>query len=151
MTDFIHEPPKDPQSAPAPETEREERPLSEADGQKRVYGYIFLLFIVAFSLLLWSFLMNQRSNEQVLSELRGSANTLQSTLDRNIGLEQRVSELESEIKALEGEVTELEQRSRALQSERDEALAERDKLQAELAAAQAALAAEAGGAESDPE
>ena len=113
MTDFIHEPPKDDQSAaPAPPPEPEEIVLDEKAGQKRVYGYIFILFIVAFALLLWAFFMNQRSNDEVLSELRGSASTLQSTLDRNI-------ELEQQVEALEAEVEELGNRAAALQDELD--------------------------------
>ena len=113
MTDFIHERPKDEQpAAPAPPPEPEDKPLDEKTGQKRVYGYIFILFIVAFSLLLWSFFMNQRSNDEVLSELRGSASTLQSTLDRNV-------ELEQQVEALEAEVEELGDRAAALQDELD--------------------------------
>lgn len=99
MTDFIHEHPKNEESAPAapPAPEPE---LDEKTGQKRVYGYIFLLFIVAFSLLLWAFFMNQRGTDRVLSELRGNADALQTTLDRNIELEKRVDELENEAAGL---------------------------------------------------
>ncbi len=102
MTDFIHEHPKAAQPSPPPasEPEKEEIVVGEGAGQKRVYGYIFILFIVAFFLLLWSFLMNQRSNEEVLSELRGNASTLQTTLDRNIALEQQVEALEAQVEAL---------------------------------------------------
>ena len=129
MTDFIHEPSKDERSAsPAPPPEQEEASLDEKVGQKRVYGYIFILFVVAFSLLLWSFFMNQRSNDQVLSELRGSASTLQSTLDRNIELEQQVEALEQEVRNLESEVEELQERSKALENEKDALAEERDAL-----------------------
>ena len=129
MTDFIHEPPKDDRpTPPAPPPEQEEAPLDEKAGQKRVYGYIFILFVVAFSLLLWSFFMNQRSNDQVLSELRGSASTLQSTLDRNIELEQQVEALEQEVRNLESEVEELQERSKALENEKDALAEERDAL-----------------------
>ena len=140
MTDFIHEPPKDDQPAsPAPPPEPEESVLDEKAGQKRVYGYIFILFIVAFSLLLWAFFMNQRSNDQVLSELRGSANTLQSTLDRNIELEQQVEALEAEVRNLESEIGELQERSKALENERDALAEERDALQTAFEEAQDAL------------
>ena len=98
MTDFIHERPQDaPAAPPAPE-------LDEKTGQKRVYGYIFLLFIVAFSLLVWAFLMNQRGTDRVLTELRGNADALQTTLARNMELEQRVDELERENAALRSEL-----------------------------------------------
>ena len=115
MTDFIHEHPKEEPVAapvPAPQPDEDDGPVDERTGQKQVYGYIFLLFIVAFFLLLWSFLMNQRSNEQVLSELRGSAGALQSTMDRNAALERQVE-------ALEAEVEELGNRAAALQDELD--------------------------------
>lgn len=107
MTDFIHEHHRDEPSAPPfpPDGNEgaEEAPLDEQVGQKRVYGYIFILFIVAFALLLWSFLMNQRSTDQVLSELRGNANSLQSMLDRNAALEAEVAALEAERDTLNGE------------------------------------------------
>ena len=105
MTDFIHERHKDESAAvpSLPDEGAEEAPLDEKVGQKRVYGYIFILFIVAFALLLWSFLMNQRSNDQVLSELRGNANSLQSMLDRNAALETQVEALKAERDGLEEE------------------------------------------------
>jgi cell division protein FtsB len=106
MTDFIHEPPKEPQAAPPAQ---EELPLDEKTGQKRVYGYIFILFIVAFALLVWSFLMNQRGTDQVLSELRGNADALQTTLTRNVELEREVDALEERIEALTKEKAALEQ------------------------------------------
>jgi len=117
MTDFIHEHPKDEQSAASPGAPAEEAPLDEKTGQKRVYGYIFILFIVAFSLLLWSYMMNQRSNDEVLSELRGSTGALQSTLDRNVALEQQVEALEAEVEALSAQIEELEERNKALENE----------------------------------
>lgn len=104
MTDIIHERPKEetpPEQAPSPAPQPEQAPLDEKAGQKRVYGYIFLLFVVAFFLLLWSFLMNERSNEQVISEVRGSTGTIQSTLDRNLELESEVNALEEQNKLLE--------------------------------------------------
>lgn len=123
MTDFIHEHPKTetpaaPPAAPAPA----EPELDEKTGQKRVYGYIFLLFIVAFSLLLWAFFMNQRGTDRVLSELRGSTSALQSTLDRNVELEKRVDALEAELDALR---TDAEQQRQAASRREQELSAER--------------------------
>ena len=141
MTDFIHEHPKDEPVASALPPEKEDVPLDEKTGQKRVYGYIFILFIVAFALMLWSFFMNQRSNEEVLSELRGSAGTLQSTLDRNVSLEAQVDALEQEVKNLETEVSELERHGETLESENARLTEERDALQAALDEAREALKA----------
>jgi hypothetical protein len=113
MTDFIHEHPKDPQTTPAQNTP----PMDEKTGQKRVYGYIFVLFVVAFGLLAWSFLMNQRGTDQVLSELRGNADALQTTLTRNVELEREVDALEERIEALEAEKEALEKSAAEQQRE----------------------------------
>ena len=96
MTDFIHEapPPENPKPA-APE-----KPTSEKERQKRVYAYIAVLFTVAFILILWSFLANHRSNQQVIDQLKGSTSMMQSTLEQN-------AKLEAEVKALETQVEEL--------------------------------------------
>ncbi len=128
MTDFIHEHPKDGESAaPTPPPAPAEQPeLDEKAGQKRVYGYIFILFIVAFSLLLWSFLMNQRSNEQVISELRGSTNTLQTTLERNVALEKQADELQEKLKSMENALDALKEDNEALERQVAEITLERD-------------------------
>ncbi len=112
MTDFIHEHPKDAQPAvPTPPPAAAAEPeMDERTGQKRVYGYIFILFVVAFSLLLWAFLMNQRSTDEVLSELRGNADALQTTLDRNVTLEKQNEVLEKQIDELAKENEELQGR-----------------------------------------
>ena len=120
MTDFIHEHPKTEETAAPAAPSAPEPELDEKTGQKRVYGYIFLLFIVAFSLLLWAFFMNQRGTDQVLSELRGNASALQSTLERNVELEKRVDALEGELDALRAETDQLRQAA----SKREQELSE---------------------------
>lgn len=135
MTDFIHEHPKDepaPPSPAAPEKAPDEVMLDEKAGQKRVYGYIFILFVVAFGLLLWSFLMNQRSNEQVISELRGSTGTLQSTLERNVTLEKQIDELQETVKDLESKLEHLQADNEALSRQVAEITLERDAIQSRL-------------------
>ena len=134
MTDFIHEHPKDEPTNPTPPPAREEPPLDEKTGQKRVYGYIFILFIVAFSLLLWSYMMNQRSNDLVLSELRGNASAMQTTMERNVELEKQVDELQAEMRSLEAELKELQARAKALESENAALTEERDALRAQVEA-----------------
>ena len=126
MTDFIHEHPKDEPTNPTPPPAREEPPLDEKTGQKRVYGYIFILFIVAFSLLLWSYMMNQRSNDLVLSELRGNASAMQTTMERNVELEKQTDELQAALDeaardklAQEREIARLNEELAALTEERD--------------------------------
>ena len=91
--------------APPPENPKPaapEKPTSEKERQKRVYAYIAVLFTVAFILILWSFLANHRSNQQVIDQLKGSTSMMQSTLEQN-------AKLEDEVKALETQVGELEQ------------------------------------------
>ena len=104
MTDFIHEHPKDPPSPPPCKDDQEEE-VSDKVRQKRVYSYALVLFTVAFALILWTFLMNQRSHQEVITELRGSNNILQSTLEENTTLETRVAELEKIVQDLRDELS----------------------------------------------
>ena len=90
MTDFVHEAPKDPNKASAP---KEEKPTTERERMKKVYTYVAVLFTVAFLLILWTFLMNQRS----INEIKSGNSALQSTLEENDTLEARVKELETQL------------------------------------------------------
>lgn len=94
MSDLIHEGPKDPNKPPVP---GEEKPTTERERMKKVYTYVAILFTVAFLLILWTFLMNQRS----INEIKDGNNTLQSTLEQNDTLEARVDELETQLAAAE--------------------------------------------------
>ena len=118
MTDFIHEAPVPEEKPTAPE-----KPTSEKERQKRVYIYVAVLFTMAFLLILWSFLANHRSNQQVISELRGSTDLVQSTIEQNM-------ELEEEVRSLEQEVDELEKRLADAQNALTEALGEAEKYRA---------------------
>ena len=91
MTDFVHEAPKDPNKASAP---REEKPTTERERMKKVYTYVAILFCVAFLLILWTFLMNQRSSQAIRDEIKSGNSALQSTLEENDTLEARVKELD---------------------------------------------------------
>ena len=90
MTNFVHEAPKDPNKASAP---KEEKPTTERERMKKVYTYVAILFTVAFLLILWTFLMNQRS----INEIKSGNSALQSTLEENDTLEARVKELETQL------------------------------------------------------
>ena len=98
MSDLIHEGPKDPNKVPVP---GEEKPTTERERMKKVYTYVAVLFCVAFLLILWTFLMNQRSSREIRDEIRSGNNTLQSTLEQNDTLEARVDELEAQLAAAE--------------------------------------------------
>lgn len=90
MSDLIHEGPKDPNKPPVP---GEEKPTTERERMKKVYTYVAILFTVAFLLILWTFLMNQRS----INEIKDGNTALQSTLEENDTLEARVKELEAQL------------------------------------------------------
>lgn len=78
-----------------------------AEGKhKPVVLYLILLFAIAFLLILFSFVMHQRSNAEVLKELQSQVDTLQQlqdvearykdTLEKNDTLNEQVSELEQQ-------------------------------------------------------
>ena len=94
MSDLIHEGPKDPNKVPVP---GEEKPTTERERMKKVYTYVAILFCVAFLLILWTFLMNQRSSQAIRDEIKSGNSALQSTLEENDSLEARVKELEAQL------------------------------------------------------
>ncbi len=98
MSDLIHEGPKDPNKPPVP---GEEKPTTERERMKKVYTYVAILFTVAFLLILWTFLMNQRSSQAIRDEIKSGNHALQSTLEENDTLEARVDELETQLAAAE--------------------------------------------------
>lgn len=115
MTDFIHEHPKD--EAPQEKKPAYVPPKTEKERQKKVYTYVAILFIVAMLLIAWSFLMSHRSNQQIISELKESTSTLQSTFNKNEELERRIDTLEKSYAILESENARLKQELEAAQQE----------------------------------
>ena len=94
MSDLIHEGPKDPNKPPVP---GEEKPTTERERMKKVYTYVAILFTVAFLLILWTFLMNQRSSQAIRDEIKDGNTALQSTLQQNDSLEAHIAELEEQL------------------------------------------------------
>ena len=72
--------------------------------QKKVYLYIIVLFTAAFLLILWSFFATHRSNQQVLDEVRGNADVVESALEENQALSERNKILEDENDRLRAEL-----------------------------------------------
>ena len=107
MTDFVHEPPKDPDKQPAP---AEEKPATERERMKKVYTYVAVLFAVAFLLILWTFLMNQRS----FNEIKDGNSALLDTLEESELLQARVAELENEVSSLKDQLASAEEDKKAL-------------------------------------
>lgn len=78
---------------------------------KPVVVYIMVLFIVAFLLMALSFLMHQRSNEEVIGTLQSSVSILQElqqSQDENIQLHARLENAEKQARELETRLEELE-------------------------------------------
>ena len=116
MSDLIHEGPKDPNKPPVP---GEEKPTTERERMKKVYTYVAVLFAVSFLLILWTFLMNQRSSREVLDEIKSGNSALHDTLDENELLQTRVAELENEVSALEEQLAAAEADRDALRDSGD--------------------------------
>lgn len=91
-------------AAPAPE------PSPSGRKNKPVVVYIMVLFIVAFLLMALSFLMHQRSNEEVIGTLQSSVTTLQElqkSQDENIQLRSRLEVSEKQARELQSQLDEL--------------------------------------------
>lgn len=86
-----------------------EKPSAEpaSNKQKPVFIYILILFTVALVLMLFSFFMHQRSNQQVLGELHSNVNALeelQDALDENLRLEKELSTAQKDLNRLQQEL-----------------------------------------------
>lgn len=76
--------------APAPE---ETPSPGRTGGKKPVIVYIFVLFIVAFLLMIWSLFSHQRSNTEALGRLQTSVSAMQEVQ----GLQEQVIQLQKEL------------------------------------------------------
>ncbi len=87
-----------------------------------VVGYLAILFAAAFLLLLLSYFMQQRSNEQAISGLKDSVNSFQSVetlMDTNQRLIQESAALNDQAEALEQRVAALEREQLAAQQTKE--------------------------------
>ena len=110
------------------------------DRKRPVLVYIMVLFIAAFLLMAFSFLMHQRSNEQVLGELHTSVNLLedyQQALEANNRLTGQVADLEKELSAAKSDTTKQETEKNTLKTQLDAAKQEISALQQQIAALEA--------------
>lgn len=98
MTDFIHEPKNKPEKDTKPAYEP---PKSEKERVKRVYLYSVILFTAALVLMLWSFLANNRSNEQLRDALKNNTDVLQGSIAENAAQEKQIAILDARIFDLE--------------------------------------------------
>lgn len=92
-------------SSPAPE--KVDTPKSSG-GKKPVIVYIFVLFIVALLLMIWSLFSHQRSNTEALGQLQTSVSAMQ-----------EVQELQNQVITLQKELAEAQDALSTAEKERD--------------------------------
>ncbi len=107
MTDFIHEPKNKPEKETTPAYVP---PKSEKERAKRVYLYSVILFTAALVLMLWSFLANNRSYEQLRDALKTNTDVLQGSIEENAAQEKQIAVLEAHIADLESRLTESQEK-----------------------------------------
>lgn len=86
--------------APAPE----EKPSSPS-GKKPVIVYIFVLFLVALLLMIWSLFSHQRSNTDALGQLQTSVSAMQEVQ----GLQEQVIQLQEELAEVKEQLEETQE------------------------------------------
>lgn len=88
------EPERTPQEQPRPGPEKRHKKPS-------VMVYLVVLFAAAFLLMAWSYFIQQRSNQEAISDLEESSNSavqrLENVLQENEDLKARVAELEEQL------------------------------------------------------
>lgn len=113
--------------------EEQETPQSSG-GKKPVIVYIFVLFAVAFLLMIWSLFSHQRSNTEALGQLQTSVSAMQEVQ----ALQEQVIQLQKELaeakEQLEQERKAAETAAAAAQAEAGALLTERDSLEAQVTA-----------------
>lgn len=73
--------------------------MSEKKRKRSVYLYLVILFAVALLLMAYSMMMNNRSHQQTLAELRDSSSSLQNYMERVDSLEEQVDALQQDLDA----------------------------------------------------
>ena len=89
---------------------------------RSVLTYLVILFAVAFVLLLLSYFMQQRNNQETVDGLKESMSAMQSAqeaYEENISLKEQLAEQEEQLQALQNEIAGLEQSNSLLQEEKD--------------------------------
>ena len=86
------------------ETPKEDRSKkddhSKSSPSSRVFRYMAILFAAAFLLLLLAFLMQNRTNQEAISDLTKSVSSVHNVVEENAELSQRVTELENQLEEL---------------------------------------------------
>lgn len=99
-----------------PRTQRQTQRV-QRNKKGRVVTYLAILFAAAFLLLLMSYFMQQRANEQAIAGLTdtlASVHSLQNLIEDNESLRQQAEEMENRLEALEEELEEYQAQAQAL-------------------------------------
>lgn len=100
----------------------EKEPLKQSDGKKPVIVYIFVLFAVAFLLMIWSLFSHQRSNTEALGRLQTSVSAMQEVQ----GLQEQVIQLQQELAEAQSSLDEAREEAAAQGRQAAEAQASAD-------------------------
>lgn len=110
-------------SASAPE---EKDAPKQSGGRKPVIVYIFVLFAVAFLLMIWSLFTHQRSNTEALGELQTSVSAMQEVQ----GLQEQVIRLQQELAETQSALDQAQEAAETAAAAQEESAAANDKLAA---------------------
>jgi len=98
-----------------------------------VLFYLAILFAAAFLLLLMSYMMQQRANQEALDDLQQTSNSAVQSLDNLIAerdaLKEQAAEAEAEMSSLQAELAQVSESAQQTQEELDTARRQRDALQ----------------------
>lgn len=117
----------------AASTPEEKDTPPQSGGKKPVIVYIFVLFIVAFLLMIWSLFSHQRSNTEALGQLQTSVSAMQEVQalqEQVIQLQKELAETKEQLK----QEQEAAETAAAAQAEAGALLTERDSLEAQVTA-----------------
>lgn len=110
----------------AASTPEEKDTPPQSGGKKPVIVYIFVLFIVAFLLMIWSLFSHQRSNTEALGELQTSVSAMQEVQ----GLQEQVIRLQQELAETQSALDQAQEAAETAAAAQEESAAANDKLAA---------------------
>ena len=84
----------------SPKEESKKPSAGDHESRIRVFRYLSILFAAAFLLLLLAFLMQNRTNQEAISDLTESVTSVQNVIEENKALRQQVETLEQELEDL---------------------------------------------------
>ena len=81
----------------SPKEESKKSSTGDHESRVRVFRYLSILFAAAFLLLLLAFLMQNRTNQEAISDLTESVTTVHNVVEENAALRERNAELEKKL------------------------------------------------------